>query len=696
MIYYKKNMSYRKMAALISSIVLMCTAVVPCAGVYAEESAVSESVESMQENVTVSGDYSYSLDTDGYAVIEGCTSQETELYVPEQIDGYEVLEIGKQAFYNVPAEKIVIPACVEYISADNPFVLCESLKEIEVSEESENYSSQDGVLYSKDKTEIVCYPRAKEGDSFEISEGVKKIFPACFNCTSLKSVKIPSALETLSRHAFAESALEEIDLSGTAVEEISMMAFASCTKLKSVVFPENLLSIGLAAFYGCSSLSEIELPETLTDIGQSAFMGTSMTEVKIPSSVTSIGYSAFGYDESENPIENFTIIGEYGSAAQTYSTDTDDEYDYHNSFTFISTSAYEEQKEYESLDTKTSGDYEYTVTEDGISIVFCTAIDEVLEVPGEIDGQTVTGVYKNAFQTCGASEIILPDTVKTIGEYVFPETLKKLTIPSGCTEIGGDEPFIFCTSLESVTVSGADGAGVVNSSGGEYSSQDGVLYNKDKTLLIVYPPAKTDTEFTMPTGVKEIASSGFISVQNLKTVDLSGVETINSFAFEGSTVLESVKLSKDLKLVGNDVFFNCTSLKSVRLYDKIETIGDYAFGYEYDYDAESEYLQNQESGLTEEDSGEQSFEKLTEGFKIYTDEGTMGYEYAKACGIEIVENTVEIGGKNVDKNFLYVTCGAVIAVIVGILGFFGVRHAIKSSKKKSKNKDKNKNKNEEA
>ena len=91
--------------------------------------------------------------------------------------------------------------------------------------------------------------------------------------------------------------------------------------------------IGYQAFFDCTSLTSITIPDSVTSIGSTAFsVCTSLTSVTIPDSVISIGYRAFGYYYDDNwdiqKIENFTIYGYTGSAAETYANEND--------FTFIS------------------------------------------------------------------------------------------------------------------------------------------------------------------------------------------------------------------------------------------------------------------------------------------------------------------------------------------------------------------------
>ena len=615
---------YRKITAFLMSLAVCATVSAPVfvsradEETYIYEEDIEKETESTTENeYIVSGEYSYSVLDDGTVCIQECTSQEKEITIPDTLDGYKVSELGRNIFGENSAETIVIPPSVEYISAENPFVQCSSLKEIKINGDSEYYCSADGVLFTKDMKKLVCYPQAKEETEFNIPESTEEIGIAAFYGTKLTDIKIPDSVKKIGRHSFASSSIKSIDLSNTSIDVIDVMAFMNCSSLSEIKFPDNLYGIALSAFYGCKSLENVQLPESLVEIDQNAFMGTGMKKVIIPSSVMSIGYSAFGYDENENAISDFRIIGESGSAAQAYAKDADSEYDYANNFEFTTIEANEAYEEYLKLDTKTFGDYEY-ITENGeVTIIFCYASDNTANVPEEIEGMKVTAINKNAFLTCTSAEIIIPDTVKTIGEDAFSSYAVKIVISGNCTSIGGDEPFLLCA--------------------------------------------------------------------NLQAVDISNVTDILNFAFEGCTSLKSVKLSKELKVVGNDAFYGCPNLKSVRLYDKLETIGDYAFGYEYDDAAAEEAANASEEELSSIMNGQTEapkLDKLVDDFKIYADEGTLGYDYAKACEIETVTGTAQIGGKNVDKGFIYAVSGIAGGILLAVIGIVTASRIRKGGKKK--------------
>ena len=712
----------KKTAAFIAGMLICAYAALPAANAFADEDFLVEGATETTTNsdsYTISGDFMYSLTHDGNICIEDCTSTAEDLVIPDKLDGITVTELGKTALgsdhENSTFKTVTLPATINYISADNPFIYCTQLTEIKVADDSANYCAEDGILYNKDRSEIICYPSCKKGESFTIPETVKKIGASAFYNTAPFEIKMPSSLEKVEHFAFAYTGLRTADFSGTKLEYLSDYAFSNCGSLRDVKLPDTLEHIGGGVFTSCRALEEITLPEKLETIGQYAFYDTGLSEVVIPDSVQTIGYCAFGYylSESGNTAsknEAFTIVGTQGSAASLYAHDKDSDYDYQNNFTFLTTEEYEnKQVEMQALNSTRSGDYDYAEINGETVLTFCYSSDDVITVPDTIDGKKVDAIYTSCFNaTCQATEVIIPDgiseikrrafymcgnlkkitaaeSVKTIGDNAFDSctALESVELPgaekigngifTGCNALklfkaGGslqtwddEEPFVFCSALEEISITDGNG---------NFSSENGIMYNKDKSVLMVYPAAKPETEFSAPKSVKEIAQSAFIHAVNLKKVELPGTDVINAYAFEDCENLSEVKLSDTITTLGADAFYNCNSLKTLHLPDTLVNIGTCAFGFCHDDNADVE-------------NGAPS-DVLTEGFKLYAPKDSEAYKYAKANGIEVISGTTEVLGKNISTGFLYTVGGIAAAFILGIIGIFTGKKLKKSKAEKAK------------
>lgn len=695
--------THRKTAAFLLALLISASAALPSAAVVSADNEndfaivspdgeIADSTEPAAELKT-SGDFQYSVTSLGDACIEGWLGSGDKIDVPETIDGITVTKIGMYAFDNSEAVTINIPKTITYISAENPFITSYKLMDITVSEGNETYYSMDGILcqHTDAGEEITAYPLGRKDTSFTVPDGFTSIGTAAVYSTVLESITLPSSLIEIKHHGLAyNQSLEKIDMSGTAITDIGDMAFANCVSLSEVRFSESLQVIGGGAFASCPLIKEIELPLGLLGIGQNAFAATGLMRVNIPKSVQSIGYCAFGYDESLQPVENFIIIGEKDSAAQTYASDTDEDYGYANNFTFVTPEDAENMEEYETLEQKQSGDFIYAEKDGEAYLIGYTAAMPTIEVPSEIEGLPVTRLCEACFYNSEASQIILPDTLKYINQFAFLRCtqLESIVIPDGVVEIG-ESAFDSCTALTEITIAGtcekiADEAflgcsmlekiSVSDAEGGNYAAKDGILYSKDMKTLVLYPAASDRKKFTVPKGTENIGISAFYGAMFLEEIDLSNVKMIDDYAFEQCSELKKVKLAKDMESVGYCAFYDCHELKSIRTY-KINNIGKLAFGYFYDESAESNDVENshEEDLLNMPEDEEESSnpeEGKIEGFRIYADKNSDGWQYAQVCGIECVTGTIEFAGKNIDLKLIYGIGGLAGALLLAVIGVF--------------------------
>lgn len=155
----------------------------------------------------------------------------------------ELQQISIDAFYNCRSlVKVELPKNVSLLMPigglvnSNPFGGCTSLKNILIDDDSENYISIDGVLYSKDKTELVAFPAGRSGVA-NVLEGTEKICnKAFYGAKLLTNIVLPDTLK-----------------------EINSFAFASCYSLQSIILPQSITELKYQTFSGLYSLKEITI-----------------------------------------------------------------------------------------------------------------------------------------------------------------------------------------------------------------------------------------------------------------------------------------------------------------------------------------------------------------------------------------------------------------------------------------------------
>ncbi len=249
----------------------------------------------------------------------------------------------------------------------------------------------------------------------------------------------------------------------------------------------------------------------------------------------------------------------------------------------------------------TYGDLTYTAFDsnndgigDYISIISCNESAVSVNIPSEIDGLPVTKIEKKAFY-CNPNieNVTFPESLNYIGEQAFYRctSLKDVVIPENITTIN-QLTFCYCSSLESVSLPEnlksigrfafsfcSDMKSITVSENNAYfTSLDGVLFNKDKTSLILYPIGNERTGYAIPDGVTKLEDTSFTSCEFLEKVTIPDTVTmINSGTFEGCSNLKSVVIPNSVTYIGGSAFEACTSLASVKISKNAEVIESRAF-----------------------------------------------------------------------------------------------------------------------
>ncbi len=180
------------------------------------------------------------------------------------------------------------------------------------------------------------------------------------------------------------------------------------------------------------------------------------------------------------------------------------------------------------------------------SIVLPNTLKEVYTYPSGVKSLTlpesVEVIGGSAFGDCQFTTAKLPPNLKKVGRVPFfkGKLPKTMTIPASLTDIDGNNMFYDCSGLQSI---------VVDPSNPKYCSVDGVLFNKDTTVLHGYPMDKPDIAYKVPSTVKKIESGAFHCSKLQYCIFPEGLEVIEDMAFKFSSI-RSFTLPKSLKTVG--------------------------------------------------------------------------------------------------------------------------------------------------
>ena len=437
-----------------------------------------------------------------YKIPDGVESIEQAAFA--QVNGLTAIELNgvkklaKGAFDKaVKLRNVLLGPSVDTIE-DGAFGGNNDLAAFDVDPANPNYTADNGVIYTKNKEELVLFPAGKAGEY-----------------TTLPTTK-----------------------------KIRNRAFYYAQKVTKVTFNSNLEVIDNDAFQATTKLANItfEAPAKIKTIGTFAFQGSGLTELNIPASLEVVSWSAFG----STKLKKVTVAD--GSQLQSINTGAFNGCKDLEEFTFEGSSTLNKiQADAFSGDDKLKS----FVIPEKVTVLERGAFNGAsgLETITFKQPATMTVIGEGAFQNAKAlKRIELPSTVTTISKDAFNtcSSLTEVVIPASVTTIDATG-FQECAKLEKFTV---------DKNNTVYSSVDGFLLSKDKTKLVSFPPAKANTYYTMlPPTIETIGKQAFYFVQALENVTIpekvkkiedfafDRVGNLNTIAFLGKTPITDVALS---------------------------------------------------------------------------------------------------------------------------------------------------------
>lgn len=456
------------------------------------------------------------------------------------------------------------------------------------------------------------------------------------SCAGLTELVLPNSITTLDKRAFRECRnISELKLPN-ATTTIGEYAFENCVALTEVELPEGLEFTGKGEFKGCTNLSSVSIPDTIKEIGDETFMQCILlTEMVLPESVTKLGKSSFEgclLLKTVQYSKNLTEINDKAFKNALLLTSNV----FPETLTVIGESAFENCKYFEDLTipvnvttigkrafANCTGINNLTIKSNEIVICGDEIFDECLlrtvQFPEGIT--TIPGHLFNQANFTPDTEITIPNTVTTIGDYAFAgDNYDQANVPKIVFEAGsklttiGAHAFEYCTALESFTIP------ETTEKIGDYAFANcykissivipenvteigtGAFSNCSILSEITYNAIHVTTnkqnifakcnvkKITIGEKVEAFPAYLFYGAQFSKN-DVTGeeelvtiyipasVEEIGDYALPNIANLQHV-VFKDGSMVtriGNYAFSQCKNLESINLPDSVTSIGNHAF-----------------------------------------------------------------------------------------------------------------------
>ena len=539
-------------------------------------------------DISVKYPFTYTVSQDGIMITGLTDTTVTDLYIPEEIDGKNIVGVSSNAFMNKSGlVSVSLPETINDIG-EYAFSGCGNLKSINIP---------DGVTKIKNNT--------------------------FYNCKSLGNIALPNNLTEIGSHAFYQ-----------------------CESITAVKFPDGLTSIGQYAYKGCTGITNIRVPESVTGIGAGAFQGVPLTEISIPFVGDSRG-SSYGVQSVFGYIFGYTSSYESGMTQQYFNvsssaTSNDKRYFYiPQTLKKVTVTDAGKIPNYAFYNCSNLSDI---FINDEITDIGSYAFYNCKNINGINIPTGITRIRKGAFEKCSSLEkVTMPDNVTEIEDYAFSScnNINNVTIPDKVTRIG-EYAFRNCekiteaefpdglTSIGQYAYKGCTGITNIRVPESVTSIDAGAFQGVPLTeISIPFVGASRGTSYGVQSvfgyifGYTSYYESG-IRQQNYYTD--SDLKTTDCRYFYIPNTLKKVTVT-DANQIPAYAFNNCLNLIYICINEGIETIGKRAF-YQCIY-LDELYLPGSLTSI-----GENALYNCGD-IEIYTGKGTIGYEYALKNDINV-------------------------------------------------------------
>ena len=438
------------------------------------------------------------------------TATDSDIIIPETYDGLPVTSIDS-SFGNHSIQSIQIPKSI--VSID-PIAIYgqQDLLEIKVAKNNLKYSSQNGVLFNKDKSELICYPAGKSDPSYRIPDSVTTISGKAFSNSKISVIQFSPNIREIESYAFSNSSLETVSIPEK-VTKINYGTFEDCALLEEVILSESIMTIAERAFENCVNLTSIVLPSSLEKIDDLAFHGCYKLVEVYNLSPISIDKGSEGNGHIGAYAVN--IFGSLGEASRIFTTT--EKFLFLNSDSIYLIGYKGSEKDItlpETFNGRSYKLYDY-------AFAYNKQINK-LTIPKSLSEFAISN---NAFLNCSnLTDLIFGGLISVIGEKAFYDCSRLSGTININARIIGDYAFYGCHCLEKVNFSNA----VTTIGSYSFSNCHGLR------------------NVTIPKNIKNIGCASFSGCENINATfeNKNGWERSKNADFSSSEIISSSAISK--------------------------------------------------------------------------------------------------------------------------------------------------------
>lgn len=451
-----------------------------------------------------------------------------KIRVPDTIDGYKVIELGKGLFSNKDIEYIEFPKHLKEI----PEKCCKDCFKLKKVKINKNTTKIGEYAFSRcDSLEKINLPKnlkTIESNAFyftrslisiELPKSLKKINEFSFSNSGVQNIYLPDSVEFLGKYAFSGTNIDLINIPKK-ITEIPNGLFKDCSNLKGVIIDGEIEVINENAFH-YSSICDFDFSK-IKKIGENSFSFTKIKELYIPENLELSDY-CFGSSSSLT-----TVI----------------------------------------FDKNFKGDIP------NYSFLNCTSLKEL------VLSDFTENIGEQAFANTNINHLQLPLNLKKLNKYTFNgcSSLETVKIPKDLEEIEIGS-FNNCKGLKYVIVDKHAKLREIKQYAFAYCEKLEIFdFNDNLSIIKSQAFSSTGLKKVRLKNIKELEGGAFVYCKNLKEVYLSDyLEKIAKSTFEYCSSLEIAHIGKNIEEIQDNAFCNCENLTEVIFGDELKEIGPNAF-----------------------------------------------------------------------------------------------------------------------